>query len=802
MPVPAGSHEAVRAALDAALEALAVAEGRDAYQCAWPVAIYDDRVVVREHGQPERLAQYPYTLADGRATLGEPVAVEATFRPVASETMTEAARLHLVEAEAGAPERWRVCVIRAGLSANGVHYPAEVLRAAVARVEGAPVLARSDEEHVTARGGDVRALVGQLRGACYVEAGGGAIEADLQLLDPGMAARLREAYAQQMLGEAAERPILGLSIVADGPGRAAYVEGRRILIVESIDRVDSVDLVTRPAAGGAILRLVEAIRTRHEDPDMALRQRMIETIRTRLGEARLRAIDVADDEALDAAYREAVAATPHPAMGSPAGAGGTPLAPVGHLPAPAGHAGDVLLHPAGGGEPIRLSEAIRSLAARADARDARDAIAASGLPAPAVERLQARLREGQIAPGAVDGAIRTEREYLAQVAPGAHVTGLGDGGDGRIEAGADAADRMRERVDALFDPDAAGPRSIRALYQDLTGDRHVTGRLAECDLRRLREAVHVLPARLRETIQIGTGNNAGVLAEIFGDSISRRMIAEYRDSGVWTWWERLVHVTDAPDFRSQHRIRWGGYDDLPEVAQGAEYTALPSPTDDEETYTVTKRGGTEDITLEAISNDDMSQIGMIPARLARAARRTVSAHLSEIYTASSGSGPTMASGFRLFSTDHANHTTAALTAAAVAAARVAMWQQPEQDTTRVLGVMPRYLLVPIELQQTAEDLFVRNTNNDPSFVQRLSYDVVPVPDWTDPTDWVLQADYRDCPTIEIGFLQGRREPEIFLQNMETVGSLFSSDKWTYKIRHVYGSTALDWRGMYKGVVAG
>ena len=799
MPIPAGSHEAVRAALDAALEALAVAEGRDGYQAAWPVAIYDDRVVVREHGQPERLTQYPYTIAEGRATLGAPVAVEATFRPVASETMTEAARLHLVEAEAGAPERWRVCVIRAGLSANGVHYPAEVLRAAVARVEGAPVLARSDEEHVTARGGDVRALVGQLRGACYVEAGGGAIEADLRLLDPGMAARLREAYAQQMLGEAAERPILGLSIVADGPGRAAYVEGRSILIVESIDRVDSVDLVTRPAAGGAILRLVEAIRTRHEDPDMALRQRMIETIRTRLGEARLRAIDVADDEALEGAYREAVAAPDAPRTGPQAG--GTP-AGAGTPPAPAGHTGDVLLHPPAAGEPVRLSEAIRRLDARLDARDARDAIAASGLPAPAVERLQARLREGQIAPGAVDGAIRTEREYLAQIAPGAHVTGLGDGGDGRIEAGADAADRMRERVDALFDPAASGPRSIRSLYQDLTGDRHVTGRLAECDLRRLREAVHVLPARLRETIQIGTGNNAGVLAEIFGDSIARRMIAEYRDSGVWMWWERLVHVTDAPDFRSQHRIRWGGYDDLPVVAQGAEYTTLPSPTDVEETYTVTKRGGTEDITLEAIANDDMSQIGLIPARLARAARRTVSAHLSAIYTAASGSGPDMVSGHALFSSHHANHTTDALSAAAVAAARVAMWQQPEQDTTRVLGVMPRYLLVPIELQQTAEDLFVRAANNDPNFVQRLSYDVVPVPDWTDPTDWVLQADYRDCPTIEIGFLQGRREPEIFLQNMETVGSLFSSDKWTYKIRHVYGSTALDWRGMYKGVVAG
>ena len=40
----------------------------------------------------------------------------------------------------------------------------------------------------------------------------------------------------------------------------------------------------------------------------------------------------------------------------------------------------------------------------------------------------------------------------------------------------------------------------------------------------------------------------------------------------------------------------------------------------------------------------------------------------------------------------------------------------------------------------------------------------------------------------MGFLDGREDPELFVQDAPTVGSLFSSDEITYKIRHIYGST--------------
>jgi hypothetical protein len=54
--------------------------------------------------------------------------------------------------------------------------------------------------------------------------------------------------------------------------------------------------------------------------------------------------------------------------------------------------------------------------------------------------------------------------------------------------------------------------------------------------------------------------------------------------------------------------------------------------------------------------------------------------------------------------------------------------------------------------------------------------------------------------IEIGFFGGREEPELFVQDAPNVGSLFSNDVITYKIRHIYGGGVLDFRGFVGGIV--
>jgi len=133
-------------------------------------------------------------------------------------------------------------------------------------------------------------------------------------------------------------------------------------------------------------------------------------------------------------------------------------------------------------------------------------------------------------------------------------------------------------------------------------------------------------------------------------------------------------------------------------------------------------------------------------------------------------------------------------------------------------VTPKYLIVPNELEEMAYRLvhspFIpviadttddHENSNTPNMLGRHlrgdgSMEVVVVDYWTDANDWFVVADGNRYPTIEVGFWQGREEPELFVQDDPTQGSNFNADKITWKIRHVYGGDILDHRTFAGGIV--
>ena len=448
---------------------------------------------------------------------------------------------------------------------------------------------------------------------------------------------------------------------------------------------------------------------------------------------------------------------------------------------------DLIARPAAGGQIIKLIESQGSPPMEDDENDILNAdgirriVEAAPLPPAAKQKLIAEADETSdgVTETVLREAIDHERDYLAQAAPGGQVTGLGADGP-RIALIESRGDKAAQMLDAFFDPDDRSVVSIRECYIDLTGDRRFTGLTRNCDRALLRESL--------ESTSLG---------DVLGDSIARRLVAEYENDSVFDVWRRAATVVPVSDFRTQERARFGGYGDLPTVAEAAAYGALTSPTDEKATYAVAKHGGTEDITLEMITNDDVGAVQRIPRKLVRAAKRTLSKfvldHLKD--------NPVVYDDVALFHATHKNLGAAALSGAAVAAGRLAIKSQTERDSNEKIGIGPRTLWVPDELEETAVNLFRRNTENDRTFVQSLSLDVAPVWYWTDANDWCLTADPMDIPTLEIGFLAGREEPELFVQDLPTQGSMFSHDKITFKIRHVYGGAVTDYRGAYKSVVA-
>ena len=54
--------------------------------------------------------------------------------------------------------------------------------------------------------------------------------------------------------------------------------------------------------------------------------------------------------------------------------------------------------------------------------------------------------------------------------------------------------------------------------------------------------------------------------------------------------------------------------------------------------------------------------------------------------------------------------------------------------------------------------------------------------------------------LAVGFLGGREQPDVFIQDQETVGSRFSTDVVTYKVRGTVGVAVLNYRSFVRGNV--
>lgn len=746
--------------------------------------IYPDRAVVSIRG---RLYSYPYTLgADNVVTVGEPAEVVVQYASVREAASGVLQPGTFREAADGSIE---VTIVRAGASLNDNIYTDAVLREAVPMFEGVRVFSKADDVHLKGGGKDVHNLLGGIYGVRFIEGAvpdTGALVGTFKPInaaDP-VVTKMTEAVKRGMAG------LMGLSIDATAHTKREMRGGKSVRVAKKFVRVDSVDLIVEPGAGGGLDRLTEAAADRsdpREQPsgDDMLKQRLFEAIA--LMSATLAAtIDqaTASEDLVVAKFTEACEASGVAvAQAMQAAAGAEPKAGLQRL---LDAAKATRLAEAGGKGDTPVTRAELEMFRVRQAATA--AIQASTLPAAAKDKLQADFgRRERFTEAEVTGAITAEREYLARFTESGAVN-LGGLGNLRVE---DRSVKLADMFDAFFDPNHKNHRdvgSFKECYIEVTGDKRVTGRLQDCDQARLRESL----GRFAESVSSTTFSAA------LGDSITRRMQAVFAGRTDLQAWRRVATWGPVSDFRSQERIRIGGYGNLPAVAQGAPYGPLTSPGDEKATYAVTKRGGTEDVTLEAIKNDDVQALRRIPTELALAAANTLYEFVFDFFR----TNPTIYDTVALFHASHNNLFTGALSAAEFSAHRLSMLKQTRAGSAKRLAVAPTRVLVPFELQETAYNLFVRNQNLDKTFVQTINPEVIPVAYWTDTNDWATVSDPLELPVLEIGFLDGREDPDLFVQDMPNVGSMFSNDKLTYKIRHIYGGNVLvdGFKGATKAVV--
>ena len=327
---------------------------------------------------------------------------------------------------------------------------------------------------------------------------------------------------------------------------------------------------------------------------------------------------------------------------------------------------------------------------------------------------------------------------------------------------------------------------IREAYAQLTGDPSVSG------------VPNPEGSIVREANEVTTG----VLNYALLNSMTKRLIRDYR--GQPQDWRKFCIVRPVKDFKSQDRVRLFDFGSLSTVAEGAAYTNL-AWDDAKEVYTPGKKGNMVVVTREAIVNDDLNAVTHIPRKLGRAAGITMNEFVYGMFT----SNPTMGNGEKVFDdgvqTTHLNRSTTVLSSAALQAAITLMMKQTDSAGKR-LNLKPRFLLVPPDLYFTSltivNSTLVAGSNNNDANVLKGAVEPISAAQFVDVTDWYLVCDPQDVESIEIGFVGGVEEPQLLMQNQPTVGSVFTNDQISFRIRWEFGGGWLDYRGAFWGNVAG
>ena len=331
---------------------------------------------------------------------------------------------------------------------------------------------------------------------------------------------------------------------------------------------------------------------------------------------------------------------------------------------------------------------------------------------------------------------------------------------------------------------------IRELYHLVTGDRAMRG-------------------QFQPTLAMFANATSTTLAELTRNVINKAVSVTWSNLQDYRWWERVVAIRD---FESLKQVSWvtgGGFGDLATVGEGQAYPEVVWD-DNRETSSWLKKAGYLGLTLEMIDQDDTEKWRMVPEGMARAALRTLSASVGNIFTQAAGAGPTLADGFALFqAANHANLRTVALSAAEWDQNVQAIFKQTELNSARRLALRPTLLIAPIELRKTGVQIFVsaqepggnNNEVNVAGIDQRFMDDnVIVCPEFTDANDFVSMVDPRIAPAIGCGFRFGRT-PEIFIAGDPNSYLMFHNDVLPVKVRYFYNVGVIDYRPVAKNNVA-
>lgn len=638
----------------------------------------------------------------------------------------------------------RVTVIKGGCSANGYSYGEQVLQAIASMIEGAHAYADHSSPNVVTR--SVRDIVGFYHDACYIPPSatcpGGRVDATLHILEAA-------SWLWSIIYEACTlgRPeLIGLSI--DIFGQWQLDDTTSAKEVTRIVALNSCDIVTRPSAGGSFNRILHAQDVPSKGTAMT---------------------NIQEQQTLDPTMQEA---------------------------------SNYIIEQQKQLEQQRLkleellSQARLEYAGLVLERRLQESI----LPQAVKDQIKARYSGRVFEEKELDAELNASLDMMAKLTQDGIVRGHNYE---KVEIGSQIteAEKIQAAFDRMFDLDIDTARlgniygfnSIREAYARVTGDASLSGGISNYSkLGNIRVSESAPIMRVTEA-----DTTTASFSYLLGVSMNKRLLKDYQ-----TWpaeWQKFVTIVPIRDFKQQTRVRLGAFGSLPIVAEDSAYQVV-TLTDSAATYVAQKRGNLVTVSREAIINDDLQAIKQIPTKLASAAAYT----LAEFVYGFLANNPVIYDGSNLFTSGapHNNLGSSALSTAAMQTGVTSMREQTNYAGKR-LGLRPRYLVVPPELEWTAI-VATKSAGAPGSSVNDINPMlgfVTPIvsPQLTSTTQWFMIGDPREIDVIEVGFVNGAINPTLLIADSPVFSLNFLQDAVSFKCRHEYGGAITDFRGFWRGI---
>lgn len=303
---------------------------------------------------------------------------------------------------------------------------------------------------------------------------------------------------------------------------------------------------------------------------------------------------------------------------------------------------------------------------------------------------------------------------------------------------------------------------------------------------------------------------------LFGDILDRQVLAAYQETP--QSYRNIAKISRVRDFRTVKRYSvYGGDQVLPAVKQRQGYPVEKIDENSPYSYAVSKYGRRVPLDWEMIINDDLQALADVPVRLGRAARRSEQKFVTQLYCDASGPHASF------YTAGNKNKVTSnpVLSISALQTAFATLGAQVDENGEPIF-IDAVELVVPPALEVEARNILNATqlwldpnsaagtkkqtlvTENWMKNRLRLSVDAyIPIVATTANANtswWLFANPDNGRPALEVGFLAGHEEPEIFMKSPNAVrvgggedvmNGDFDTDAIEYKTRHVFGGARMD-----------